>query len=298
MVPCDFHTPGHLTAGGADLKAIDIRSLSYSYDDGTEALKDVSLDLDEGEKLAVVGPNGAGKSTLIHLLAGFRTPFEGEVFVAGQRLAKETADKVRRSVGLVFQDPEDQIFMPTVEEDVAFGPLNLSLDDVEGRVTRALRAVGIEHIAKRGPHHLSYGMKKRVAIAGVLAMDPKVLLLDEPTSGLDPRSRSGLVQLLKDMDRSMLIATHDLDAAAEIVDRVVVLNVSVTATGTLAELLGRPEVLERAGLELPSTAKVFKRLREMGYPVESLPASMDQSVAAAVKLIDKERETRSRARTK
>ncbi len=272
------------------MKPLEIEDLGFSYEDGTVALKDVSLSLERGEKIAIVGPNGAGKSTLLHLLAGFRMPFTGKVFIDSQSLTESNADELCKSTGLLFQDPDDQIFMPTVEEDVAFGPRNLRLDDLEGRVLRGLRSAGVETLAKRKPHRLSHGMKKRVAIAGIMAMDPSILLLDEPTSGLDPKARSGMIRLLKGMDRSMLIATHDLEAAAEIVDRAIVLNVGILMEGTMSDLVMSKDLLERAGLEIPTVPRLFSVLGSMGYPVDSLPVSMDQAVAQISKMIDREGE--------
>ncbi len=261
--------------------------VSFSYEDGTPALKGVDISIEEGEKVAIIGPNGAGKSTLLHLVAGFRSPFQGAVGVMGEPLGERTADSVRRHIGLLFQDPDDQIFMPTVEEDVAFGPTNLGMDRIEERVADALRGTSIEALAERRPHRLSHGMKKRVAIAGVLAMEPELLLLDEPTAGLDPRSRSGLVQLLKGMRRTMLIATHDLEAAAEIVDRVVLLNGSVRFDGPLADLMAMDALLEEAGLEPPQVSRLFKRLRGMGYDARTVPVTLDQGVAEAVKVMER-----------
>lgn len=270
------------------MRPLEIESLGFSYEDGTVALENVSLSLERGEKVAIVGPNGAGKSTLLHLIAGFRMPFTGKVLIDSQTLTESSADELRKMVGLLFQDPDDQIFMPTVEEDVAFGPRNLRLDDIDGRVSKGLRSAGVETLAKRKPHKLSYGMKKRVAIAGIMAMDPNILLLDEPTSGLDPRARSELIKLLKGMDRSMLIATHDLEAAAEIVDRAVVLNVGILMEGTMRDLVMSRDVLERAGLEIPPVSKLFSVLGSMGYSVDALPVSMDQAVAQLSKVIDRE----------
>ena len=270
------------------MRPLEIESLGFSYEDGTVALDNVSLSLERGEKVAIVGPNGAGKSTLLHLIAGFRMPFTGKVLIDSQTLTESSADELRKMVGLLFQDPDDQIFMPTVEEDVAFGPRNLRLDDIDGRVSKGLRSAGVETLAKRKPHKLSYGMKKRVAIAGIMAMDPNILLLDEPTSGLDPRARSELIKLLKGMDRSMLIATHDLEAAAEIVDRAVVLNVGILMEGTMRDLVMSRDVLERAGLEIPPVSKLFSVLGSMGYSVDALPVSMDQAVAQLSKVIDRE----------
>ncbi len=270
------------------MKAVEIDGLTYAYEDGTVALKEFHLALDEGEKVAVLGPNGAGKSTLLHLIAGFRMPFKGTVSVMGAHLDEKGADSIRCSIGLLFQDPDDQLFMPTVAEDVEFGPRNLGLDDPEGRAVRALRSVGAEHLAPRRPHRLSHGMKKRVAIAGILAMDPKVLLLDEPTAGLDPRSRRELVELMAKMDRTMLISTHDLDAVAEVVDRAVVLDVSPVMDGTMAELIARRDELARVGLEVPQVTRLFDRISGMGYPVEDIPMTMDQAAAELTKVVDRE----------
>jgi cobalt/nickel transport system ATP-binding protein len=214
-------------------------------------------------------------------------PFSGQVTIGGRPLEESSADDLRRQVGLLFQDPDDQIFMPTVEEDVAFGPRNLGQDDIEGRVARAMRSSGIETIAKRKTHRLSYGMKKRVAMAGTLAMDPAILLLDEPTSGLDPRSRAGLIGLLKEMDRTMLIATHDLEAAAEIVDRAVVLNVEMLMEGTMRDIVLARDLMHEAGLELPPISKLFRVLETMGYPVDDLPISLDQAVEQLTKVMDR-----------
>jgi energy-coupling factor transporter ATP-binding protein EcfA2 len=270
------------------VRPLEVESLGFTYQDGTVALENVSLSLERGEKVAIVGPNGAGKSTLLHLIAGFRMPFKGKVSIDSQTLTESNADDLRKKTGLLFQDPDDQIFMPTVEEDVAFGPRNLRLDDIEGRVSKGLRSAGVETLAKRKPHKLSYGMKKRVAIAGIMAMDPDILLLDEPTSGLDPRARSELIKLLKGMDRSMLIATHDLEAAAEIVDRAIVLNVGILIEGTMSDLVMSRDLLERAGLEIPPVSRLFSVLGSMGYPVDSLPVSMDQAVAQLSKVIERE----------
>ena len=270
------------------MRPLEIESLGFSYEDGTVALENVSLSLERGEKVAIVGPNGAGKSTLLHLIAGFRMPFTGKVLIDSRTLTESSAADLRKMVGLLFQDPDDQIFMPTVEEDVAFGPRNLKLEDIDGRVSKGLRSAGVETLAKRKTHKLSYGMKKRVAIAGIMAMDPSILLLDEPTSGLDPRARSELIKLLKGMDRSMLIATHDLEAAAEIVDRAVVLNVGILMEGTMSDLVMSRDVLERAGLEIPTVSRLFSVLGSMGYSVDALPVSMDQAVAQLSKVIDRE----------
>lgn len=267
---------------------LELRGVGFAYEDGTVALKSVDLVVEQGEKVAVIGPNGAGKSTLLHLIAGFRMPFQGRVVIAGTALSKRNGNELRRRVGLLFQDPDDQLFMPTVEEDVAFGPRNLGAADVAGAVAKGLRSTGVEALAGRRPHRLSYGMKKRVALAGVMAMDPEILLLDEPTSGLDPRARKELIRVLQRLDRTMLIATHDIEAAAEIADRAVVLNVEVVAQGNMKDIIQSPEVLESVGLEIPPVPKLFKALDAMGYKVNSLPISIEQAVAELTRIIDKE----------
>lgn len=270
------------------MNPLEISNVGFTYDDGTVALKEVSISVRKGEKVAVVGPNGAGKSTLMHLIAGFRMPFSGRVAIDGRLLEESNADDLRSNVGLLFQDPDDQIFMPTVEEDVAFGPRNLGLADIEKRVAYGLRESGIEDLAKRKTHRLSYGMKKRVAIAGILAMDPEILLLDEPTSGLDPTSRRELIDFLRRTDKTMLIATHDLDAAAEIVDRAVVLNVGVLMEGTMWSLVLAGDLMREAGLELPPITKLFSVLGTMGYPTQDLPISLDQAIDQLKKVMDRE----------
>ncbi len=270
------------------MKALELEGLTFAYEDGNVALEEVALSLEIGEKVAVVGPNGAGKSTLLHLIAGFRMPFDGRATVMGRELTPANLKEVRRALGLLFQDPDDQAFMPTVEEDVAFGPRNYGLDDIDGRVARALKSAAIEHLARKNPQRLSFGMKKRVAMAGIMAMEPALLLLDEPTSGLDPKARTELVKMLKGTDRTMLIATHDLEAVAEVVDRAVVLNRKVVMQGTMRELVVAKEVLAEAGLELPPVSKLFSVLHSLGYPVESLPVSMDQAVAEFTRVIDTE----------
>lgn len=278
------------------MTVLELRTVGYAYEDGNVALTDISLRMEEGEKVAVVGPNGAGKSTLLHLIAGFRMPFQGDVLIRGRKLEKETADDIRKDLGLLFQDPDDQIFMPTVEEDVAFGPLNLKLEDIDGRVTRSLASTGVASLAKRRPYTLSHGEKKRVAIAGILAMDPKILLLDEPTSGLDPKARADFVQLLKGMRSTMLIATHDLEAAAEIADRVLVLKRKVICEGTVSEIVRRKDVLLEAGLEPPQISRLFESLSGMGYPVEAVPVSVEQAAAELARVVDREAKNRRKGK--
>lgn len=231
---------------------IELRDIEYTYPDGTPALRQVSLGVELGERVALLGPNGAGKTTLALHLNGVLTPQAGEVRVAGRPVGPSTVRETRRLVGLVFQDPDDQLFMPTVRQDVAFGPENYRLDDIPGRVERALAAVGMRDAADRAPHHLSFGQRRRVAIATVLSMDPSILVLDEPSSNLDPASRRELADVLTHLDVTMLMVTHDLLFAWQLCPRSVVLaDGRVEYDGPTRELLADPELLARFRLELP-----------------------------------------------
>jgi len=232
---------------------VEVKNLRFSYPDGRQALRGVSLFVEPGEKVALVGPNGAGKSTLMLHLNGILRG-EGEIFVCGTPVADENLGYVRAAVGLVFQDPDDQLFSPTVFEDVAFGPMYMGLreEEVRERVTRALEAVGMAKNEERVPHHLSGGEKKRVAIASVLAMDPEILVLDEPTAGLDPRSRRGLINLLRDLPQTMLVSTHDMHLVSELFPRTVVIDEGlIAADGSTSQILSDPVLLELHGLEAP-----------------------------------------------
>ena len=234
-------------------KAIHIEQLRYAYHDGRTALDGVSLDIAAGERVAVVGANGAGKSTLLLHLNGLLAG-KGTVVIMGQRVRHESLTEVRRAVGLLFQDPDDQLFSPQVIDDVAFGPLNLGLtgEALAKRISEALAAVDLEGYEKRSPHHLSYGEKKRVALATVLAMRPRILALDEPTANLDPRSRRHLIDILKGIDCTLVIATHDLEAVLELCPRtVVLLKGKVVADGETARLLSDSELMDATGLEKP-----------------------------------------------
>lgn len=233
--------------------SIEINHLSFSYPDGTQALHDISLKISPGEKVALVGPNGAGKSTLILHLNGILTG-HGSVRVCGLEVAKENLARVRSSVGLVFQSPDDQLFSPTVFDDVAFGPLYQGLpeEQVLLNVDQALEAVHMVAYKKRVSHHLSMGEKKRIAIATVLSMRPEVLVLDEPTGGLDPRSRRSLIHLLGELPLTMLVSTHDMQLVREIFARMIILDDGrVVADGPTQALMNDTTLLEAHGLEKP-----------------------------------------------
>jgi cobalt transport protein ATP-binding subunit len=231
-----------------------VDGLSFAYPDGQKALSGVTLRIEPGEKVALVGPNGAGKSTLMLHLNGILGGPDSPVSVCGLSLTKQDLPRIRAMVGLVFQNPDDQLFSPTVFEDVAFGPLHLGLpeDEVRRRAQAALEQVGMAGYETRLWHHLSIGQKKRVTIATVLSMTPEILVLDEPSAGLDPRGRRQLIDLLRRLPQTMLVSTHDMWLVAELFPRVVVMDEGrVVADGRTAELLADRRFLEAHGLESP-----------------------------------------------
>jgi len=234
--------------------AVELQALAHAYADGTPALRGIDLCIAAGEAVALVGANGAGKSTLLMHLNGLLLPGGGSVHIEGVAVTRATLAAVRRRVGYVFQDADDQLFMPTVQDDVAFGPLNLGLPtaQVQARVRAALAAVGAAHLAARAPYRLSGGEKRAVAIAGVLAMDPAILVLDEPTSGLDPAGRRRLIDLLRSLTPTRVVATHFLVRVLELCPRVVVLHEGrVQADGSPQALFADHELLRRCHLEPP-----------------------------------------------
>ena len=233
---------------------IDVADLRYAYPDGTEALKGISFRIVHGESVAIVGANGAGKSTLLRHLNGTVIPSAGTVDIGGVPVQKKNLGTIRRSVGMVFSDPDDQLFMPTVADDVAFGPLNLGWprEEVRQKTLAALESVGAAHLADRHPFRLSSGEKRRAALATVLVMEPDILVLDEPVSSLDPRSRRMLIELLKGFSHTKLIATHDLDMAMDLCERTIILSAGrVSADGPTHEIFENRALLESNGLELP-----------------------------------------------
>ena len=235
-------------------QTIELRDLHFSYPDGTEALRGISFRIGYGESVAIVGGNGAGKSTLLQHLNGYLMPQSGMVMVGEQPVSRETLVSVRRSVGVVFQDPDDQLFMPTVFDDVAFGPLNagLSPDEVERRVATCLERVGMSHLRERPPYKLSGGEKRSVAIAAILATEPDILVMDEPSSNLDPRGRRRLMNLLRGFEQTRIIATHDLEMVVEICQRVIVMDHGiVVAEGRPFEVFSDEENMLKHGLESP-----------------------------------------------
>jgi cobalt transport protein ATP-binding subunit len=237
--------------------AIQVADLRYRYHDGTEALRGVGFNVAQGECVALLGPNGSGKSTLLLHLNGLlpeKLGLNGAVRILGQPITPDNIDTIRRQVGLVFQDPDDQLFCPSVEEDVAFGPQQLGLSEAEvsGRVQKALAQAGLAGFGHRATHHLSHGEKRRACLAGVLACEPTVLVLDEPTSDLDPRGRREFKALLQQIPATKVIATHDLELVVELCSRAIVLDRgAVVADGPVAKLLNDEELMLAHGLERP-----------------------------------------------
>jgi cobalt/nickel transport system ATP-binding protein len=233
---------------------IELRGVSYAYPDGHEALRGIDLTVAAGERIAVLGPNGAGKTTLVLTLNGILAPQAGTVTVGDLPVVKENLREIRRRVGIVFQDPDDQLFMPTVREDVAFGPANLGLrgDALDAAVDDALATVGMSDAADRSPHHLSFGERRRVALATVLAMHPDVLVLDEPSSNLDPVARRELAEIVLRLDVTVVLVTHDLPYALQLCDRAVVLDEGrLVADGPVADVLSDEATMAAHRLELP-----------------------------------------------
>jgi cobalt/nickel transport system ATP-binding protein len=241
------------------VEAID---LHYTYPDGTVGLNGVSFRITHGESVALIGENGAGKSTLLLHMNGYLSATRGGIRIGDYLVSRTSLNTVRRSVGMVFQNSDDQLFMPTVFEDVAFGPMNLGLemDELEHKVMEALETVGAAHLKHRPPYRLSHGEKRSVAIATVLAMSPDILVMDEPTSSLDPMSRARLIELLKTFHHTKIIATHDLDMAMDLCERAIVLHQGrITGDGPTMKLLKDEDLLHRSRLERP--------LRMQGCPI-------------------------------
>lgn len=233
---------------------VEFKNVSFRYPDGTEALRDVSFRITHGESVGIIGANGAGKSTLLLHMNGYLMPTSGTVNIGDLFLTRQTRHEIRRKVGIVFQNPDDQLFMPTVYEDVAFGPLNLGLDEaaVRARVEFALNLVNGLELKNKPPHHLSCGQKSAVAIAAVMAVEPDILAMDEPGANLDPRSRRLLIALLKTFQHSKIIASHDLDLIMDVCQRCIVIKEgNVVADGPVSTILTDKKLLEENNLELP-----------------------------------------------
>lgn len=238
-------------------KSLEISGLAYAYPDGNQALYGVNISINQGERVALLGPNGAGKTTLVLHLNGIIPTMQGQVRVAGELVDSKNAESiksVRHKVGIVFQDPDDQLFMPTVGQDVAFGPYNAGLRglELEKAVKEALELVGMSEFIDRPPHHLSFGQRRRVAVATVLAMKPEILVMDEPSSNLDPAARRELAEIITSLDITLLMVTHDLPFAYELCQRAVILSAGVVAADDeISSVLANKQLLNAHRLELP-----------------------------------------------
>lgn len=233
---------------------IKATNICFSYPDGHEAIKDLSFDIRHGESVGIIGANGAGKSTLLMILMGLLFPVCGEIMIDGVLITKSTLPKIRQSLGMVFQNPDDQLFLSTVYEDVAFGPRNYKLDEEEvcNRVCDALEMVGISHLKERASFKLSDGEKRLAAIASVLSMQPEALIMDEPTSTLDPKARRRIIQLLNSLHHTKIITSHDLDMILDTCERVIVIKEGrIAADGKTKDILSDETLLDHCGLEMP-----------------------------------------------
>ena len=249
------------------MKAIETINLTYTYPDGTKAIENINLTIEKGENIAILGPNGAGKSTLLHHFNGLMKPTSGKVYVLGIEVTKKNLEEIRQKVGLVFQDPDDQLFARTVSQDVAFGPTNLGLpkSEIEERVKWALEVTELKGLENKAPQHLSTGQKKRAALAGVLAMKPQVIILDEPMANLDPRTASKILKLLLQLNQelglTLIIATHDVDLVPLFANQICVLNKGqIVLHGSPEAVFSQGDVLRSMDLRLPRITHLFEIL--------------------------------------
>lgn len=270
---------------------LETKDLCFTYHDGTKALKNVNIQVKKGEKIAIIGPNGAGKSTLFSHFNGLTEPTSGHVEIDGKKIIFERDEllKVRQKVGIVFQDPNDQLFAPTVKEDVAFGPMNLGLeyDEVKKRIEEALEMVGMSGFEDKTPHHLSGGQQKRVAIAGIVAMRPDIMILDEPTAGLDPEGVDKVLAILNKLNSegmSIVISSHDIEMVNEFADKIFVLyNGEIIAEGNNHQIFSDKELLKKAHLKAPVTTEILYKLKENGLNVDTEKLSIEETVKEILK---------------
>jgi cobalt/nickel transport system ATP-binding protein len=235
-------------------EAIEIKDFSYYYPDGTAALREINLNIQQGQKVVLIGPNGAGKSTLLLAMAGF-IKGTGKVYIDSVEINKKNLKKIRSSIGSCLEDPDDQLFMPTLFDDVAFGPLNMGLspEDVKSSVSQALKTVGLSEMADKAPHHLSAGQKRAAAIATILAMNPKIITFDEPDGSLDPRHRTNLLTLLNGLSQTLVIATCNMDFASRIADRAILIDDGrIITDGPANKIMLDSNLMAKHGLEVPT----------------------------------------------
>lgn len=270
---------------------LSTENLSFTYPDGTQALKNINIEIEKGEKVAIIGPNGAGKSTLFSHFNGLTEPTSGCVKIEDKPISFEKDEllKVRQKVGIVFQDPNDQLFAPTVKEDIAFGPMNLGLsyDEVEKRVEDALKMVGMENYEDKTPHHLSGGQQKRIAIAGIIAMKPELMILDEPTAGLDPDGVEKVLNIMNQLNEegmTLIISSHDIDMISKYADKIFVLyNGKIIESGNKNKIFSDMELLKKAHLRTPITTEILYNLKESGLNVNTEKISVKDTCAEIIK---------------
>jgi cobalt/nickel transport system ATP-binding protein len=269
---------------------VSVQNVVFSYPAGVAAIKGVSLEVHQGERVALLGPNGSGKSTLILLIAGLLSPKKGEIRVFGEKTTSRDFQKFRSRIGVVFQDPDDQLFTPSVIEDIEYGPKNLKLpsEDIKARSAHVLEKMGIAHLKDRPPHRLSFGEKKKVSLATALVLKPELLILDEPTANLDLVSRRGLIDTLNELNRAgttVIVSTHDVEAIPELADRIVVIsNGAKLGEGQTGTVLQDKELLAQSGLEPPTIVDLFGQLKEQGL-IDEVPITLAEGKVALLKIL-------------
>jgi cobalt/nickel transport system ATP-binding protein len=263
--------------------SVSVKEVKFTYPGGVRAINGISLEIQRGERVAILGPNGSGKTTVILLIAGLLTPEKGEINVFNEKTTSKNFQKLRQKIGIVFQDPDDQLFTQSVTEDVEYGPKNLRLpeNDIKQRSQEVLEKIGIYHLKDRPPHRLSFGEKKKASLATALVLKPELLILDEPTANLDLASRRGLLGMLNELNKegtTVLVSTHDVEALPELADRVVVINKgAMLGEGVTPEVLQNLDLLGSAGLEPPAIAKLFSELKQEGL-VKEVPITISAGV--------------------
>jgi len=278
---------------------VSVEDVRFSYPAGVAALKGVSLEIKQGERVAILGPNGSGKSTLILLIAGLLTPNKGQIKVFGQSTSSKDFQKLRSRIGIVFQDPDDQLFTPSVKEDIEYGPKNLGLptEVISQRCDHILEDIGISHLKDRPPHRLSFGEKKKVSLATALILRPELLILDEPTANLDLLSRRGLIDMLNELNAegtTIIISTHDVEALPELADRVIIVSHgSLLGEGEIHNVLQNAQLLESAGLEPPSIVRLFSSLKAMNL-VDQIPLTYEDAKEILLKRLSQSSPNKSR----
>jgi len=280
----------------ANHPVFNLKNVSYIYPTGTEALSDVNMVIHSGERVAILGPNGGGKTTFLQILDGLIAASHGTVEAMGMILDDAAMNSreifsFRRKIGFVFQDSDIELFSPTIYDDIAFGPLHLGIPEegIKERIDQTLRLLKIEKIKDKHPYNLSGGEKRKAAIAAVLSIDPDVLLMDEPTADLDPKSRAELISIINELNRrgkTIITATHDINAIPELADRVYVLNKRIVAEGTPKKIFLDVELLRENNLEVPEVFKLFEVLQCFGYNCDELPLSIDEAIAGLTKTIE------------